>query len=425
MSWRRRRSSRTRSGPSAPGEPGPWSALENRPYRILFLSAAIVIFGVMGQAVARGWLARELTGSNAGLGGVMMAFGAAMLVATPIGGVTADRYDKRSVMFAAVSVLMITSVLLGVAVVADVAAYWMLLLASAAQAASFAFYLPARIAFISEVIDGDLLKNAIVLAQMSSETMRVVAPALAGLLVGVTWFGVGGVFLAAGVASAAAGAMLFQLPRAAPRGPTGTSPLAELVDAARFVRATPDVSLVGLLTIGVVMIGFPYLTFLPALADGRFDVGAGGYGLMSAAAGLGAFCAGTVDAFKNRGHRPRRLIVAAGVAFGATLVALGLVPSYPLALLALFFVGGTALVFQTSAQTLMLRLSPLEYHGRLQGMVILGFSGFGLAALPLGVLADAAGLGATLAAMGTTIIALNGWFAIVRRRHVRRRPEVA
>ena len=48
-------------------------------YRRLFISAAIVIFGVMGQAVARAWLARELTGSNAGLGGVMLVFGAAML----------------------------------------------------------------------------------------------------------------------------------------------------------------------------------------------------------------------------------------------------------------------------------------------------------------------------------------------------------
>ena len=74
-------------------------------YRLLFYSAAIVIFGVMGQAVARGWLARELTGSNAGLGGVMLVFGASMLVATPLGGVAADRYPKRLVLMLAVLAL--------------------------------------------------------------------------------------------------------------------------------------------------------------------------------------------------------------------------------------------------------------------------------------------------------------------------------
>ncbi len=69
--------------------------MQSAGYRRLFISAAAVIFGVMGQAVARGWLARDLTGSNAGLGGVMLAFGIAMLIATPWGGVAADRFPKR------------------------------------------------------------------------------------------------------------------------------------------------------------------------------------------------------------------------------------------------------------------------------------------------------------------------------------------
>jgi hypothetical protein len=80
-------------------------------------------------------------------------------------------------------------------------------------------------------------------------------------------------------------------------------------------------------------------------------------------------------------------------------------------------------VFQTSTQALMLRLSPIEYHGRLQSMVILGFSGFGLAALPLGVLADAVSLGATLAGMGVVVGSMTVWFAIVFRRERARGVE--
>ncbi len=223
--------------PVTPNDGTTWAAMSVPAYRLLFYSAAIVIFGVMGQAVARGWLARELTGSNAGLGGVMLVFGASMLVATPLGGVAADRYPKRLVLMLAVLALMASSLLIGIAVLADVIEYWMLLVASGVQAAAFAFYLPARITLISEVVSPDLLQNAVVLAQMSQEAMRVFAPALAGVLIGVTWFGVGGVFIFSGVASAVAAVFIAKLPRTPRRTDFGRSPFGEILDAVRYVRA--------------------------------------------------------------------------------------------------------------------------------------------------------------------------------------------
>ncbi len=386
-------------------------------YRLLFYSATIVIFGVMGQAVARGWLARELTGSNAGLGGVMLVFGASMLVATPLGGVAADRYQKRLVLLLAVLTLMVSSLLIGAAVITDVIAYWMLLVAGGVQAAAFAFYLPARISLISEVVPSSLLQNAVVLTQMSQEAMRVFAPALAGVLIGVTWFGVGGVFIASGIASAVAAMFIVALPQVPRRTDFSRSPFGEILDAVRYVRSTHEVGLIALVTVGVVMVGFPYLTFLPTLADDRFDVGAVGYGVMSGVAGLGAVAAGLINASRGSGLRPWATIAWSGSAFGVALIALGLAGSYPLALVALAFIGASGLMFQTSTQTLLLRISALEYHGRLQSMVILGFSGFGLMALPLGVLADAVTLRVTLAAMGMAVLTAIALFAAARYRH--------
>ncbi len=136
------------------------------------------------------------------------------------------------------------------------------------------------------------------------------------------------------------------------------------------------------------MIGFPYLTFLPTLADERFDVGALGYGVMSGVAGLGAVVAGLVHRGPQQGPAPVGHDRVVGGAFGVALIALGVADTYWLALLALAFIGGSGLVFQTTTQALLLRVSALEYHGRLQSLVILGFSGFGLMALPLGLMAD-------------------------------------
>ena len=388
-----------------------------RSYRLLFFSATFIVFGVMGQAVARGWLARELTGSNAGLGGVMLAFGASMLIATPFGGVAADRYPKRLILIGGVMAITISSFAIGVAVITDNVQYWMLLATSAVQAAAFAFYLPARVSLISELVPSHLIQDAVVLAQMSAEAARVFAPALAGLMISVAWFGSGGVFLTAGVLGLVASLINMQLPRVPPKPPPQQSPLLEVTDAVAYLRSNRPVGAIAVVTVGVVMVGFPYLTFLPTLADERYDVGAGGYGLMSAFAGFGALVAGAVDSSRTRRARSEIVIVGSAAALAVSLLVLGLAGSYLAGLLALFAVGASGLMFQTTTQSLMLRLSPIEYHGRLQSMVILGFSGFGLAALPLGLLADAISLGATFALMGSVIALITVWYFFVQRRH--------
>jgi len=394
--------------------------MESAGYRRLLYSASAVIFGVMGQAVARGWLAKDLTGSNAGLGGVMLAFGLSMLLATPWGGVAADRFAKRSVLLIAVTMLAVTSLLVGVAVVSDVIEYWMLLAASAVQAAAFALYLPARIAFIAEVVEPRQIGPAIVLSQTAQEAMRVIAPALAGVLIGLSWFGVGGVFLLAAGTSMLSAAVLIGLPPGAPRALPTRSPGAEMLDAVRYVRARRSLGLVALTTVGVVVIGFPYLTFLPTLADERYDVGAGGYGLMAGVSGLGAVLAGVaVPHIDSVTRRPWRTIAVTGMALGGALIALAVAVWFWTALLALLAVGASGLVFQTTTQSQMLALSDTDYHGRMQSMVVLGFSGFGLAALPLGLLADAITLEWTLALMGVVVLVVSVLFMLKRLQHRR------
>jgi MFS family permease len=391
----------TRSADAAPA--GALAALRFPQYRLLWFSGAGVFFAVNAQGIARGWLARELTGTNAGLGGVMLGFGLPMLFATPWGGVAADRLSKRMVLVGATLLLTTTSAWIGLAVAFDFIAYWMLIVASGLQAVAFAFFGPARMAFIAELVDRPTMPNAVALGQMSAEATRVFGPALAGVLIGAAAWGTQAVMLTGSVLCAVAALSTCWLPagRPAPDRPT-RSPLGEIADGLAYVRAAPGLLLLVGTSLGVVMAGFPYMAFLPAVAVDLFDVGSGGYGAMSAVTSVGAVVAGLllarrppVDAWLAMG--------VAGLAFAGGIAALGLAPSFGMALFVLPVIGAAGLTFQSTNQTLLLTLSSFEYHGRLQSLVMLGFSGFGIAALPLGLLADEVGLRPTLAAMGTVV----------------------
>ena len=164
------------------------------------------------------------------------------------------------------------------------------------------------------------------------------------------------------------------------------------------------------------------MTFLPALADERFGVGAVGYGLMSGVSGLGAVMAGLIaPRWGWMSRRPWQTVSASAIAIGLAVGALGFVQDFVFALFVLAIIGASGLVFQTTTLSLMLSLADIDYHGRLQSMVVLGFSGFGLAALPLGALADATSLELVLAGMGAIAVAVGLEFG--RRRYRDRRAR--
>lgn len=398
-------------------EGGTFASLQYPQYRRLWISGLVVFLAVNAQGIARGWLARELTGSNAGLGGVLLGFGVAMLIATPFGGVAADRLPKRSVLMLAQLLLTISGLWIGFAVQFDFVEYWMLMAASAIQAVAFALYGPARMAFIAELVEGPARTNAIVLGQMSSESSRIIGPTIAGILIGAATWGLGAVFLACGVLCALSMLVTITLPPGRPSADREVrTPLAELRDGLAYVRARGDLVLLVGCSLAVVMIGYPFLAFLPTLADGVFDRGSSGYGLLSATSAVGALVAGLLSARRSGHHDEWRYATVAGFGFGGFLILLGAAPTFWIALPLLAITGGMSLAFQTTLQSLLLGLSEFDYHGRIQSLVMLGFSGFGIAALPLGLLADAIGLRGTFMLMGGAVVGIMAVFSARQRR---------
>lgn len=404
------------SGARSPGG-GMFGALRIPAYLRLWLGSTVVFLGVMAQSIGRSWLAFDLTGSNAALGGVLLSFGLAMVLATPFGGVVGDRLPKRLVLQWAVALLAVTSAWIGFAVAFDVIAYWMLLVAGALQAVAFAMYNPARMAFIAELVPADDVPDAVALMLVNAEASRVAGPATAGVVIAGLSYGVEAVFLSCAALYAAGMVAGVGLPHGRPRRVTSAaSPLADLIAGFRYVTSRPALTALLWCTFGVVMVGLPYLAFLPAVADGLFDVGSAGYGALSASSAVGAVAASFgVGRLRTR-LGAWRLVVVSGALFGVGLVALAAAPSFAVAALVLLPVGAGLLVFQTVTQSLLLSLSDLSFHGRIQGLVMLSFGGFGVIALPLGIVADLVGLRQTLAGMGTGVLLTVVLFTLGSRR---------
>jgi MFS family permease len=282
---------------------------------------------------------------------------------------------------------------------------------------AFAIFGPARMAFTAELVPPRLLTNGIVLTQMSSEVMKVVGPSIAGLVIALGPWGLEATFYGSSILLLAGTVLTLVLP---PGHPTSTrlrrSALSEMADGLRFVRSRSDITLLLVSLLTVVMVGFPFSALLPGVADELFDRGSGAFGILLAATAVGGLAAGLVTARTGARHDLWRWVQWTGLGFGVGLIAFGLSPTFLVAVVALLGVGAGNLGFQTTSSSLTLSLTDIEYHGRVQSLAMLGFGGYGIAALPLGILADAVGLRPTLVAMGVVVVVIMGAFAVRRRR---------
>ena len=398
---------------------GRFAALHNRHYRRLFIGGLFTFLTMQVAGIARAWLAFEITGTNTGLGGVMLAFGLCSIFAIPYGGMISDRFSKRNVLAVVGTLQAATPICLGVVVVTGNESYWILIAASVVQGGVISILAPARLSFISELVGRESITNAIFLSMSTVHLARVAGPAAAGALIGVAFFGLAGVFFSAGVLGALSVVLLAGLPRGAPSSPSGRSALGDIADGLRFVRSRPDLVHLLAVSFGVVLVGFPYMAFLPVVAEKVHHSGSTGFGLLNAAAAVGAAVSSISLANLER-RRLRPFQTRSALIFGATLSVFAVMPNLYAALAVMALVGASSSVFQALNNSMLLTSTPMEYHGRVQSLLMLSFSGFAIAALPIGIVADAVGIRATLVGLGILVLVV---MAVARLTEPRRPAE--
>jgi predicted MFS family arabinose efflux permease len=363
---------------------GMFRALSHRNYRLFWTGAFLSNVGTWMQAVAQGWLVLQLTNSPFWLGlDAFMATSPGVLF-TLVGGVFADRIDRRRL-------LLYTQVLAGLAalglaalVATGVVNRWMVLGFSFVTGCCMALASPSYLALTYDLVGREDLANAIALNSTQFQLSRVVGPALAGVAFRV--FGLAGCFFANGLSFIAVVTALWMV-RTEHRSNAPAQPKKEhaalwrdLVDGLSYVRNRPRVSSLLLLAAINSFFGAPYFTLIPIYARDIFHLGETGLALMMGTSGVGAFLAALLVAYLGDFRRKGWFVLGGAIMFGLCIVGFALSSRLTPSLLFLFGVGFAFVVSIAITNTLLQKLVTDQMRGRVMSMFVLSFVG----TLPLG-----------------------------------------
>jgi MFS family permease len=394
-------------------------ALAHRNFRFFFFGQGISLIGTWMQAVALGWLVLDLTNSPfaVGLNQALRSLG--VLVFTLYAGVVVDRVDKRRLIVWTQVLQMAEALALALLVWTKTATTWQVMVLAVLFGIVSAFDIPARQAFLVDLVGRDNLMNAIALNSSMFNAARIVGPAVAGVLIGAT--DVGMCFFLNGISYVAvlAGLFAIRLPRFVPRVQE-YSAWVGFRQAVAFLRSNPRVSTIVLLVAMFSVFGFPFLVLMPVVARDVVHTSARGYGLLMAAVGVGAMLGALGLALAGRGMKQGRALLQSGAAFSALLVAFAAVRSFGLALLLLALAGCAMIVTTALANTMLQTLVPDALRGRVMAFYAFVFVGMApLGAFQAGFVAEHQGAPMAIAVGGVVCLVAVGlatWQAPELRR---------
>jgi MFS family permease len=391
--------------PPAPAG-GPFASLRYQQFRWLFASNIAFFFAMNGQFVVRSVLAYRLTGSELALGLINLVVAIPMLVVSPFGGVVADRVEKRRLIMTGQAVLVASELAVFVLLVLGLLEFWHLLAAVFVMGCTFPFIMPARQAIVASIVGRQGMANAMALQMGGMNAARVVGPVLAGLIIAVA--GVRWVYAVAVTLYALAFFSMAHVHRAPPaEGARGRPVWSELLGGLRYAAGDPPVRALLVLSIIPILLAMPFQALLVVFADDVWHVGAGGLGILQAAAGLGGIAGSFWVAFTSASPRKLRLMMSTLLAFAGSLLLFSISPWFLLALPLVFAADVFASAFTTTVNTLIQVLIPDEVRGRVMSLMMMTFGLTPLGTVPVSALAEALGAPAAVAVASVVTVALS------------------
>jgi MFS family permease len=388
-------------------------ALDHRNYRLFFIGQLISLIGTWMTQLATSWLVYRMTNSALLLGVVGFAGQIPSFLLAPITGVLVDRWNRHRLLVATQALAMAQSLALAALTLTGVVKIWHVITLSAFQGVINAFDMPARQAFVVEMVErrGDL-SNAIALNSLMVNSARMLGPSLAGVIIAAA--GEGWVFMLDGVSYLAviASLLLMTLPRAVAEHLEGENLLRQFREGWNYIVRFKPIRNILLLLALLSLVGMPYTVLMPIFAEDILGGGSYTFGWLMAASGVGALTGALFLAARKTVLGLGKFIPAMAVVFGAGLIAFSFSRELWLSLTLRVVTGLGFMAQMTVSNTLLQTIVEENKRGRVMSFytaAVMGTMPFG--SLLAGAVAARIGAPHTLLISGICCVVGALWFA--------------
>jgi len=392
-----------------------FKAFQYRDFRLMWIGACTSSVGTWMQMVAQAWLIYRLSHSAFLLALDPVLATIPIFLFSLIGGVVADRVERRRVLMASQYVQMMCAFLLTLLLWLHMVRVWHILMCSFVSGFAQAFGGPAYSALIPTLVKKEDMPNAIALNSMQFNAAVMIGPAIsAGVLArfGEVWcFGLNGVsFLAPVIALSMLKVRFLPVP-------TGETVLDSMKEGFKFIRRQGAMAGLIILAFAMTFLFTPMRTFLPVFAKDIFHKGAGTYAMFQSVTGMGSVVGAlTLASFGNM-RRKGRVALMALAALGVTAAVFAASRSIPLSYVALFCSGAAMMAVFASVSSLVQLIVTNEMRGRVMSVYNFAFrGGMTMGNLMSGWLVPILTAPIVVLANGLLLIALAGYFALAQRR---------
>jgi MFS family permease len=387
-------------------------ALQYPNYRLFFGGQIVSLLGSWITQIATTWLVYRLTNSVFLLGIVAFAGQIPAFLLSPIAGVWVDRLNRHRILVITQILAMIQSFILAALALTGHITIWHILVLMAFQGLVNAFDMPARQAFVIEMIENkEDLSNAIALNSSMFNIARLVGPSIGGLI--IAFVGEGWCFLIDGVSYIAVIASLLMM-KVAPHVKKANlkKPLQELKEGYKYAFGFAPIRALLILMAATSLVGMPYSVLMPVVAKETLGGSASTLGLLMGATGVGALAAALVLAARQSVRGLGKLIPLCTFGFAISLAIFSQVTVMWLAIPLLFLMGFGMMQQNAACNTVLQTIVESDKRGRVMSLYTMAFMGMApFGSLWAGALADRIGPSTTLlvSAFGSALAGL--WFA--------------
>jgi MFS family permease len=349
-----------------------FASLEVRNFRLFIFGQGLSMCGTWMQTIALSWLVLKLTNSGTQIGLVVAAQFLPILLFGVWGGVIADRFNKRHILYFTQTTAGLLALTLGLLVVTNHIHLWMIYTLATGLGLVTTIDNPTRQTFFIEMVGRDRLKNAVTLNSTIVNGARIIGPSIAGVL--ILSVGIGQCFLINAVSYIAVLTALVMMNQdelhASPRTERAAGQIRE---GLRYVWNTPQLraTLLMMFIIGTFAYEFPVI--LPLLSTFTLHGNAGTYASMTAAMGIGSVFGGLYVAGQAAaGHKQ---LINSALLFGCSILLLAIVPNLITALIVLTVVGALSILFISIGNTTLQLTSEPTMRGRVMSLWTIAFLG--------------------------------------------------